>query len=392
MAKEKKSKFKYKKRSASQWNAAMNAQTSMYATLFTKDVVEFRPKAGKYRVRICPPGWEDAESFAYEMMIHQNVGANRESFLCLKHHRNEACAACEEHIQAQKNGDTEAAKSIRAGSRFGAYFIVRGEDGDQLVAWPIPWTMFRKIGELCKDEETGEIIEIDHPEEGFDILFTVVKKGVYNEYEKVRLAKSSSPLHEDQAQMDEWLEQISEKPIPDILNFYEPDHLRGVLVGAAESGAADDDDDAPKTRKAAKAKAKSKDKAKPADDDDDDDDDVIARVKNKAKAKAAPVDDDEDDDEDEPTPKAKGKARAKPADDEDDEDEDDEFASPSPKRTTKAKAKAKPVDEDEDDEDEEDEPPKKKAKAAREPAPKKKAARKAKAAPVDDDDDDDIPF
>jgi hypothetical protein len=118
-----------------------------------------------------------------------------------------------------------------------------------------------------------------------------------------------SPVHDDEGLEQDWLNFVQDNPLPDVLNFYDYDHIKAQFDGQA--GRSDDEQEANEKPKAHKGRVQ-------AVDNETDDAPRAARK--------VPFDTD-DDEESKPAPRAARKPLAKEADDEQDEDE-----TPPPRR------------------------------------------------------------
>jgi hypothetical protein len=346
----KKAKFKYQKRTREDIQAAANQRGGNFDSFVKDGIRQYKVRDGKNMIRILPPTWEDARHYAYTLMINYGIGSDNQSYLSLSHMKREKDPLEEARRAANKEGDDKLAKDLEPKKRSGMYLIDRLEESAGVQFWAAPFTVDRDIAQMCFDEDTNEAILIDDPDEGCDVRFYREGKGRNTKYPgtKIKILKPS-PISEDEDLQNEWLEFITDNPIPDILVYHDYDHISGVFGGKA--GFNDDDDDDDDGRRKSKRRSKA--------DDDDDDDEKPKRSRSgrgsggsTTSRKSSRDDDDDDEDEDEkPTRKTKGKKEL-PWDD-DDEDEKPARSSKS-KVASKAKSRADDDDEDEDDEADDD--------------------------------------
>ena len=322
--KKKEGRFKYKKRSKESVQKRASQQGGMYDSCYRQDLKVWVPKPGDQVFRVLPPTWDDAEHYAIDAWIHSSVGPDNQSYLCLEKMKGERCPVCEAIKDATRrgDGDEEWVGSVKPYRRVLAWIIVRGEEKEGPQLYPMPWTMDRDLTKHMIDKTTGDILEVDDPEDGYDCEFEREGTGMKTKYVAIAVARRSSPLSDDEDEAQEWLEFVMQNPLPDVLNYYSYDHIEKVF-GAAEPAPVDDDDD-----------------------DDDDDDGPPVRTR---KRRGRDDDEDEDDeDDDEPAPKRKKKKGKKvkevleEIDDEDeelDDDDDDEDDQPKKKKRKKDKKK-----------------------------------------------------
>lgn len=358
---------------------------------YLKDGTQFyKPRDGENNIRILPVSWDDmdkwGDSWAIMVDIHYGVGADNSAYLCSEKMNGEPCAVCEARSGTD---DEEERNQLRANRRALCYVIDRDNEKAGVQVWAMPLTLYREINTRSIDRKTKEAILIDDQDEGYDVTFVKEGTGTRVKYAGVEIARDPTPLSDDDRKADAWLEAIENSPLPDLLNFFEHDHIEKVLKGQVvrKKDDADDEDVKPSRRRRGSVdedeKPSRRAKAKSRDDDEDDDED-----------EELDVDDDEDDEEDEKPARGRGrgKSKAKPRDDDEDEDDDDadddededEDEDEKPARHRRSKSRyADDEDEDDDDdedddEDEEDDDP-----------PSKRRASKSKSKSRDDDEDED---
>lgn len=371
--KDKKKPFKYERRSEDSFQKQAEGGGGSWARVFKDQFKTFKVKEGDHRIRILPPTFEGAEHYALSMWIHSSVGPDRETFLCLNKMRQEPCPVCEEHRRAQREGgDEKYVYSLRPYERRLVWIINRapGAEADGPILYDMPYAkMDKMICAVAKDQETGEVLWIDDPDNGYDIFFN--RKGTTQTgtvYSGHAPARRASPISRDEEQQQAWLDFITQHPLDSVLNYYSYEHIQSVFSGSApRKGKTEEESQPARTRSedpdrkafaarmdADEEEAPRKPKAPIVADDDEDDDEPVPK---KAKPKAVFLDDDDD----EPAPPKKVAKKAAPVDD----DGDDEPAPPA----TRQRSKAVVADDDDD-----------------EPAPPKK--RKSVAVVADDDEDE----
>lgn len=221
-------KFKYKKRSAE--SIEKRAKGGGDRDYFLKDDFEkFSPASGDNLIRILPPTWDDPEHFGIDVHVHYGIGADNATFLSLYKHKGEDDPIYEERLQAQSDGDDDYAKSLRPNTRTLVWVIDREKESEGPKLWAMPYGVDKEITLRCKDKHSGEMLYIDDPEEGFDVEFTKTGTGIKTKYEGVSIARRPSPIHEDEDQLDEWLDFITENPLPSTLVFHDYDHIKKVF-------------------------------------------------------------------------------------------------------------------------------------------------------------------
>ena len=299
MAKEKSKKFKYQERSKESWKKNQDESSGNYDT-YLKDVPKFKVADGKNRIRVLPPTWDDADDFAYTLLVHYGIGAEDQTYLCLAM-KDEPCPICEEAIRLQKDGEGEEAKLFKNKKRKLVWLLDRKNEDEGPMVWAMPFGTWKDVQQVCVDED-GEVLQLDHPDEGYDVLFNREGQGQRTKYTGVKLGKSR-PILEDEDENTKVKDYIAERPLDSVLQFYDAKYLESVLAGGTPSKDDDEDEDEEeeKSKKASKKKSKS-----------DDDDETPKKDKKRQRSR---LKDDEDEDE---SPKKASKKKA----DEDEEDED----------------------------------------------------------------------
>lgn len=186
----------------------------------------WKPNDGLNRIRILPPTWDGADHYGFDLHVHYGVGADRGQYLCLHKMLGKPDPIEEERVRARKEGDEKYAKDIDAKRRVGIYLIDRDHEREGVQFWAMPWTLDRDLVKVSRDRSSGEVLPIDHPDEGFDIEFE--KKGSKDrtEYLGVAVARRSTPLGKD-----EWLDFAVENPIPDQLQYFDYEHIDKAFGG-----------------------------------------------------------------------------------------------------------------------------------------------------------------
>lgn len=192
------------------------------------------PRKGDNCIRILPPTWDKAEHFGYDVYAHYRIGPENKSFLSLKKMLDEDDPIWEEFAQAQSDGDEDYANELRPRRRVAYWLIDRDDERKGPQLWVAPYQQIdRELSKQMIDSRTGEVLMIDHPEEGYDVEFEKVGDKERTRYEGVRIARSSSDLGRD---AEEWLDYIDENPIPDCLVYATYDEMADAFHARGSSG------------------------------------------------------------------------------------------------------------------------------------------------------------
>lgn len=278
-----KKKFEYRARTADQVGKRAS-QTGFTREGFVKsDFNTWTPADGTNRIRILPPTWDDADHYGMDIWGHYGIGPDRSSFLCLQKHQDEPCPVCEERQELYDAGDEDEARPLLARKRVAMWIIDRKEESKGAQLWCAPWTLDQEIAKQSSSED-GEVLAIDHPEEGYDVIFTREGERERTKYTGVKLARKESPIADDEDDLAEIMEFIIENPVPSVLEFSDYDHMKKTFAGAESKKKSkrrdeeeeEEEDEKPK-KKAGKSvikKGKEDKKAKKKDEEEEEESDL----------------------------------------------------------------------------------------------------------------------
>jgi hypothetical protein len=181
------------------------------------------------QLRFLPPTWEGATHYGLDIYVHYGIGPDRQTYLCLHKMKGEPCPICEERQKAARDGDDDYAKELEPKKRVLVYLIDRDAEKEGIQAWAMPQGTDLDIVKLTSDRRTGEVLSIDHPDDGFDVTFEKTGAGLKTRYEAPAIARRSSALGDD-----DWLDFAVNNPLPDQLVYYSYDHIRQEFGGSGE--------------------------------------------------------------------------------------------------------------------------------------------------------------
>ena len=97
---------------------------------------------------------------------------------------------------------------------------------------------------LHNNEETGEVREIDSPENGNDVRFRKEGSGIGTKYTGLEITHKTSLLSKDDEEIDKWLKFVKDNPIPDVLIFHDYDTIaRAAGLEAQNASSSQQEDD-----------------------------------------------------------------------------------------------------------------------------------------------------
>jgi len=210
-----------------------NQPTTNYVQINKADALVFKASAGNNRLRILPPTWEGADHYAYPIIVHYNVGPDGARYLCLKM-LGKPCAICADRVQLVRHGEGEAAKQTRPQDGRVAWVIDRNKQDQGPQLWFFGKSAESEYAILARDEDSGDVLYIDDPDEGYDITFKCDNPGKHADYSARRIVRNPSPLSDNPKRMDAWLDYIQNYPVPDALQFYTYNQMLEALGGEVE--------------------------------------------------------------------------------------------------------------------------------------------------------------
>lgn len=236
------SRFQYQARSEEDRQKRATQSANDFDKILKDGVKMFKPNDGTNRIRILPPTWEGARHYGHDIYVHYGVGPDRQSYLCLNKMKGDPDPISEAREEARRDNDEKLAKELDAKKRVLIYLIDRDHEKEGVQAWAMPWTVDRDITTVSKDRSTGEVYNVDDPEEGYDIEFDKRGSKDRTEYTGIAVARRSTPLGRA-----EWLDYAMDNPLPEQLNFYDYDYIAKLFNGGGaqrdRDGGRDRDED-----------------------------------------------------------------------------------------------------------------------------------------------------
>lgn len=220
-------KFHYRERSAEDVTRRQEAGRGGGASFIEGDFNRFSVSDGDNLIRILPPTWDDAEHFGLDLYVHYGVGPENGAYLCPKKMQGEECPICDAVKEADADGDEKLARQLAPSHRVLYWVIDRDREKDGPLLWASPYrSIDKEIASQMVDKRTGEVLNIDDPDNGYDVSFTKTGKADRTRYEGVQISRHSSDLGRN---ADDWLDFITENSLPSILKFVDPDEIEDVF-------------------------------------------------------------------------------------------------------------------------------------------------------------------
>lgn len=322
---QKKSSFVYKPRDTKTVKDRANRTGGGFDSPFKQGFDTYTPSQGDNAIRYLPPTWDDSDHYGYTVFMHFGIGPGFGSaYLCAKKMLNKKCPVCEAQKEAADAGEKDEASALRPSERVISWVLDRnGDDPEKPVLYNQSWTQDRDVTALCVNDRTGEILMIDHPDKGFDVIFKRKGTGLKTDYYGWQIERSDSSIADSDKVQSAILDYVYENPIPTVLNFYEYDYLKGVLSGTVEAKdeALDDEEaDVSPVRKGS---------TKPARNSKDEEDPPFDTKPDRGSRKAPR---EEPEAEEEEAPPSRRSAARKPEPEDDPEENEEEDSPPARKK------------------------------------------------------------
>jgi len=152
-------------------------------------IMSYKAEPGDNFVRIISPKFSkyppnDLPSFWKEVWTHSHIGADDRTFVCLKKMKNLPCPICElaERLKTS-DGDKEKVKALWSyrDYLFFVYDVKNAETEKKGLHWyDAPVTFKVEVISISRDKRTGKFIDVSTREEGMDIEFERIGKGMNN--------------------------------------------------------------------------------------------------------------------------------------------------------------------------------------------------------------------
>jgi hypothetical protein len=239
--------FRYQERTKEDLRERANMRGGNFDSIIKSQYKLYKVKDGKNLVRIMPPTWEKPRHYGFDIFVNYNIGADNQSYLSLSKMKNKADPIAEARLVAQKEDDEKLTKALSPTHRILMWVIDRMDEDEGPLLWAAPFTVDKAFANLAFDEDTKEVIFIDDPDAGCDVRFHKEGSAMLTKYDASKMKlMAASPLHENEKLQNQWLDYITENPVPDCLQFYDYEHISEVFNGKAPAKPAEEDDPPPR--------------------------------------------------------------------------------------------------------------------------------------------------
>lgn len=223
----------YQRRSAEDVRSRASQDSKFDKILLPGVAKMWTPHDGENRVRFLPPTWKGAKHYGYDIYVHYGVGPDRQSYLDLTKMQDGAPDPITEEYErfrriadSEVKADEEYLRDLRSTQRVLVWLVDLDDMKEGVQAWSMPRGLDMDIVKISIDKDNGAVLEIDHPEEGYDVYFDKDGKGIGTKYKGIQIARNSTPLRKA-----EWLDFAVKHPLPDQLQFFDYDHIAKAFGG-----------------------------------------------------------------------------------------------------------------------------------------------------------------
>lgn len=227
-------KFTYQQRTKEDIKERANNRGGNFDSIFLSSYKVYKVREGKNLLRILPPTWEKPKHYGYDIWVYYGIGADNQSYLSLSKMKNEKDPIAEARTVASRDGDDNLARALQARQRILMWVIDRNAEDEGPQLWPAAFTVDKDLASLSFDDDTKEVSYIDDPESGRDFRFHKEGEGLKTKYPAAKMKLlAESPLHEDAELAADWLDYVTQHPLPAVLQFYDYDHIAAAFDGQA---------------------------------------------------------------------------------------------------------------------------------------------------------------
>lgn len=205
-------------------------------------LILWKPTVGKHSVRIVPAMWDRSNPFK-EVLVHYGIG-NRTMISLVNF--GEKDPIVEFAKQLATAGDKEnwvMSKKLEPKMRVFVPVIVRGEEEKGVRLWEFGKQIYAELLSLADDPDVGDYTDVI---DGRDITIETTDAAAngtgYNQ-SKVRVRTKTTPLSEDGAEVEKWLNNQPE--VFTIFKKYSYDEMKESLLSWLHPEAATDEPAAP---------------------------------------------------------------------------------------------------------------------------------------------------
>jgi hypothetical protein len=228
--------FTYKPRSQEDAKRRQEQQTGSKEGFLVDGITLFQSRDKENKIRVLPPTWDNPKHYGYDVWVHYKVGSDKSAYICTNSDGKNDCPLCAAKLKFQAEGKKKEADELRARKRVLTWVIDRMSDDKTPKLWTMPWTVDRDIMTNAVDEDNGNILFIDDPDQGYDVIFHKRGTGTNTEYYSVRISRNQSPIFANQKEMEVALDFIAKHPIPKVLVHYDAMHIAAVYDAKIAAG------------------------------------------------------------------------------------------------------------------------------------------------------------
>lgn len=221
--------FTYKPKSLDLIKKKATGQRSQFARMIKDTYLTYMSQQGANRVRLLPA---NEEYWGFPIQVHWIGDDNfTRAYACPRQMKGMPCPVCEERSRLYDENDQEGAKALNTSERLLLWIINRDEQDKGPMLWDMPKTLEIDMNGGAVDDEADSVLPLDDPIEGYDLRFNREGKGTTTRYQAFTVARRSSPLTDDEEELEKWLDYVEANPLEQCVTLYDYDHIKAVFEG-----------------------------------------------------------------------------------------------------------------------------------------------------------------
>ena len=236
--------YNYKPRNADAVKQQAAGESSKFTAYIKPIVPIWKRTKDLHRLRIVYPTYEGEQTtFGYKVIVHKSVGPDNKVFACLRANLGQPDPVEEDLEDARRRGrDREDwAYAQRPQEAFPTYIIDRDEEHLGIQIAPFTAKQNQDLNQSCIDPATGAVINIDDPENGYDVEVEVEEQEGRKSGDKFKILKfypmqDPSYMFEDEKMQDRWVKFINENPLDKQIVYEDYDTIKDALGNTTHGG------------------------------------------------------------------------------------------------------------------------------------------------------------
>ena len=191
-------------------------------------LILWKPTVGKHSVRIVPALWDKSNPFK-EVLVHYGIGNRTMISLANFGEKDPIVEFAKQLAQTGDKDNWMMSRKLEPKTRVFVPVVVRGEEEKGVRLWEFGKQIYQELLSLADDPDVGDYTD---PIQGRDITIETTgpeTNGTTFNQSKVRVRTKVTPLSEDAAEVDKWLNNQPE--VLSVFRKYSYDEMKESLLG-----------------------------------------------------------------------------------------------------------------------------------------------------------------